>query len=36
LELISRPSTERALSVEIGTSKTVYCLSEPSDSGFAA
>ena len=35
-EVMSRPSSERSLRVEIGTSKTVNCLSEPSESGFDA
>ena len=33
-DVISRPSRERSLSVEIGTSNTVNCLREPSVSGF--
>ena len=33
---ISRPSSARALSVEMGMAKTVYGLSEPSVSGFSA
>ena len=35
-DVMSRPSSERSLSVEIGTSNTVTCLSEPSVSGFEA
>jgi hypothetical protein len=35
-DVMSRPSSERSLSVEIGISKTVNCLSEPSVSGFEA
>ncbi len=35
-EVMSRPSSERSLRVEIGTSKTVNCLSDPSESGFDA
>ena len=35
-EVMSSPSSERSLSVEIGTSKTVYALSEPSVSGLLA
>jgi hypothetical protein len=31
---MSRPWSEAVLSVEIGTSKTVYALSEPSVSGL--
>ena len=34
--VMSRPSSARSLSVEIGISKTVNCLSEPSVSGFDA
>ena len=36
LVVISRPSSARALSVEIGISKTLYCLRLPSVSGFDA
>ena len=36
LLVMSRPSSERSLSVEIGTSKTVKALSEPSVSGLLA
>ena len=36
LFVISRPSSARALRVEIGISKTVNALSEPSPSGLAA
>ena len=36
LFVISSPSRARALSVEIGISKTVYCLSEPSVRGLPA
>ena len=36
LEVMSSPSSARSLSVEMGISKTVYCLSEPSVSGFDA
>ncbi len=35
-EVMSSPSSARSLRVEMGTSKTVYCLSEPSLSGFDA
>ena len=35
-DVISRPSSDRSLRVEIGTSNTVTCLSEPSVSGFEA
>ena len=35
-EVMSRPSSERSLSVEIGISKVVNGLSEPSVSGFEA
>jgi hypothetical protein len=33
---MSSPSRERSFSVEIGISKTVYALSDPSVSGFDA
>ena len=36
LVVMSSPSSERSLSVEIGTSKTVKAFSEPSVSGFDA
>ena len=36
LVVMSSPSSERSLRVEIGTSKTVYGLSEPSVSGLLA
>ena len=36
LFVISSPSRARTLSVEMGIAKTVYWLSEPSLSGFAA
>ena len=36
LVVMSSPSSERSLSVEIGISKVVNALSEPSVSGFAA
>ena len=35
-DVMSSPSSERSLSVEIGISKSANCLSEPSVSGFAA
>ncbi len=35
-EVMSRPSSERSLSVEMGISKVVYGLSDPSVSGFVA
>ena len=36
LLVISRPSSERSLRVEIGISNVVYGLSDPSVSGFVA
>ena len=36
LVVMSSPSSERSLSVEIGISKMVYALSEPSVSGLDA
>ena len=36
LLVMSSPSSERSLSVEIGTSKTMKSLSEPSVSGLLA
>ena len=36
LLVMSSPSSAFALRVEIGTSKTLYCLSDPSVSGLAA
>ena len=35
-EVMSSPSSERSLRVEMGISNKAYCLSEPSWSGFAA
>jgi len=36
LLVMSRPSSDRSLSVEIGISKRAYCFSEPSVRGFEA